>query len=113
MFIADINPRGPCIPSALERASIMGLAEGQRVAVDVAQGQKGPKPSVCGLSETPETLRRCAAGLRRPFAIPTLRGCSDLCGCGASWQPVRLLTRPRVSGKLRPETSAFFSAFLR
>ena len=29
--------------SALERASIMGLAEGQRVAVDVAQGQKGPE----------------------------------------------------------------------
>src|SRR5258708_29098655 len=28
---------------ALERASIMGLAEGQRVAVDVAQGQKGPE----------------------------------------------------------------------
>jgi cold shock CspA family protein len=29
--------------SALERASIMGLVEGQRVAVDVAQGQKGPE----------------------------------------------------------------------
>src|SRR5438105_12946499 len=29
--------------STLERASIMGLAEGQRVAVDVAQGQKGPE----------------------------------------------------------------------
>lgn len=29
--------------SALERASIMGLAEGQRVAVDVAQGRKGPE----------------------------------------------------------------------
>jgi CspA family cold shock protein len=29
--------------SALERAGIMGLAEGQRVAVDVAQGQKGPE----------------------------------------------------------------------
>ena len=27
--------------SALERAGIMGLADGQRVAVDVAQGQKG------------------------------------------------------------------------
>ena len=40
---------------ALERASIMGLAEGQRVAVDVAQGQGAPKPSVCGLSE-PETM---------------------------------------------------------
>src|ERR1700736_5370675 len=29
--------------STLERASIMSLAEGQRVAVDVAQGQKGPE----------------------------------------------------------------------
>jgi cold shock CspA family protein len=29
--------------SALERAGIMGLAEGQRVAIDVAQGQKGPE----------------------------------------------------------------------
>jgi CspA family cold shock protein len=29
--------------SALQRAGIMGLAEGQRVAVDVADGQKGPE----------------------------------------------------------------------
>ena len=29
--------------SALERAGIMGLADGQRVAIDVAQGQKGPE----------------------------------------------------------------------
>jgi CspA family cold shock protein len=29
--------------SVLERAGIMGLAEGQRVAVDVADGQKGPE----------------------------------------------------------------------
>ena len=29
--------------SALERAGIMGLAEGQRVALDVVQGQKGPE----------------------------------------------------------------------
>ena len=29
--------------SALERAGIIGMAEGQRVAVDVAQGQKGPE----------------------------------------------------------------------
>jgi len=29
--------------SVLERAGIMGLADGQRVAVDVAQGQKGPE----------------------------------------------------------------------
>ena len=29
--------------SALERAGIMGLAEGQRVAIDVAHGQKGPE----------------------------------------------------------------------
>jgi CspA family cold shock protein len=29
--------------SALERGGIMGLAEGQRVAVDVADGQKGPE----------------------------------------------------------------------
>jgi CspA family cold shock protein len=29
--------------SVLERAGIMALAEGQRVAVDVAQGQKGPE----------------------------------------------------------------------
>jgi cold shock protein len=29
--------------STLERAGIMGLAEGQRVAVDVADGQKGPE----------------------------------------------------------------------
>src|ERR1700738_4863230 len=29
--------------SALERAGIMGLGEGQRVAIDVAQGQKGPE----------------------------------------------------------------------
>jgi CspA family cold shock protein len=29
--------------SVLERGGIMGLAEGQRVAVDVAQGQKGPE----------------------------------------------------------------------
>jgi CspA family cold shock protein len=29
--------------SALDRAGIMGLAEGQRVAVDVADGQKGPE----------------------------------------------------------------------
>jgi CspA family cold shock protein len=29
--------------SALERAGIMGLAEGQRVAVAVADGQKGPE----------------------------------------------------------------------
>ena len=29
--------------SALERAGIMGLAEGQRVAIDVAQGQRGPE----------------------------------------------------------------------
>lgn len=29
--------------SALERAGVMGLAEGQRVAVDVAEGQKGPE----------------------------------------------------------------------
>ena len=29
--------------SALERAGIMGLAEGQRVAIDVTQGQKGPE----------------------------------------------------------------------
>jgi CspA family cold shock protein len=29
--------------SALERAGIMGLADGQRVAVDVAQGHKGPE----------------------------------------------------------------------
>jgi CspA family cold shock protein len=29
--------------SALERAAMMGLAEGQRVAVDVADGQKGPE----------------------------------------------------------------------
>ena len=36
--------RGLCreLP-ALERAGIMGLAEGQRVAIDVAQGQKGPE----------------------------------------------------------------------
>ena len=29
--------------TALARAEIVGLAEGQRVAVDVAQGQKGPE----------------------------------------------------------------------
>jgi CspA family cold shock protein len=29
--------------TALERAGMMGLAEGQRVAVDVAEGQKGPE----------------------------------------------------------------------
>ena len=29
--------------SALQRAGITGLAEGQRVAVDVADGQKGPE----------------------------------------------------------------------
>jgi cold shock protein len=29
--------------SALERAGIVGLAEGQRVAIDVAQGRKGPE----------------------------------------------------------------------
>jgi cold shock protein len=29
--------------SALERSGIMGLAEGQRVSVDVADGQKGPE----------------------------------------------------------------------
>jgi CspA family cold shock protein len=29
--------------SALERAGMMGLIEGQRVAVDVAEGQKGPE----------------------------------------------------------------------
>ena len=29
--------------SALERTGIMGLAEGQRVAIDVADGQKGPE----------------------------------------------------------------------
>jgi CspA family cold shock protein len=29
--------------SALERAGLMGLAEGQRVAIDVTQGQKGPE----------------------------------------------------------------------
>ena len=29
--------------SLLERAGITGLAEGQRVAIDVAQGQKGPE----------------------------------------------------------------------
>lgn len=29
--------------STLERSGVMGLAEGQRVAVDVAQGQKGPE----------------------------------------------------------------------
>ena len=29
--------------SAVERAGIMGLAEGQRVAVSVADGQKGPE----------------------------------------------------------------------
>jgi cold shock protein len=29
--------------SALARAGMMGLAEGQRVAIDVAQGQKGPE----------------------------------------------------------------------
>ena len=29
--------------TALERSGVMGLAEGQRVAVDVAEGQKGPE----------------------------------------------------------------------
>ena len=29
--------------SALERAGIMGLAEGQRVAIDVTRGKKGPE----------------------------------------------------------------------
>ena len=29
--------------SALERSGIMGLAEGQRVAINVADGQKGPE----------------------------------------------------------------------
>jgi CspA family cold shock protein len=29
--------------TALERAGVMGLADGQRVAVDVAEGQKGPE----------------------------------------------------------------------
>jgi cold shock CspA family protein len=29
--------------STLERAGIIGLAEGQRVTVDVAEGQKGPE----------------------------------------------------------------------
>ena len=29
--------------TALERSGIMGLAEGQRVTVDVADGQKGPE----------------------------------------------------------------------
>jgi CspA family cold shock protein len=29
--------------TVLERSGIMGLAEGQRVAVDVANGQKGPE----------------------------------------------------------------------
>lgn len=29
--------------STLERAGVMGLAEGQRVAVDVTEGQKGPE----------------------------------------------------------------------
>ena len=29
--------------SALERAGIMGLAEGQRVSVDAAEGRKGPE----------------------------------------------------------------------
>ena len=29
--------------SALERSGIMGLTEGQRVVVDVADGQKGPE----------------------------------------------------------------------
>ena len=40
--------------SALERAGIMGLAEGQRVAIDVTQGQKGARS------------RRSAAYLKRP-----------------------------------------------
>jgi cold shock CspA family protein len=30
--------------SALQRAGIMGLSEGQRVYVGVAEGQKGPEP---------------------------------------------------------------------
>ena len=29
--------------TALERSGVMGLAEGQRVAIDVAQGNKGPE----------------------------------------------------------------------
>jgi len=29
--------------SALDRAGIMGLAEGQRVTVDVVDGRKGPE----------------------------------------------------------------------
>jgi cold shock CspA family protein len=29
--------------SALERSGVIGLAEGQRVAVDVADDQKGPE----------------------------------------------------------------------
>jgi cold shock CspA family protein len=37
--------------SVLERAGIMGLAEGQRVAIEVAQGQKGPERLACGSSE--------------------------------------------------------------
>jgi cold shock CspA family protein len=34
------------VASALERAGIMSLVEGQRVAIDAAQGQKGPE-AVC------------------------------------------------------------------
>jgi cold shock CspA family protein len=37
--------------SALQRAEITGLMEGQRVAVDVADGQKDPRPLPCGWSE--------------------------------------------------------------
>ena len=34
----------------------MGLAEGQRVAINVPRVKRGQKPSVCGLSEAPGAL---------------------------------------------------------
>jgi cold shock protein len=37
--------------SALERSAIVGLAEGQRVAVDVAEAPRDPKWSACGCCE--------------------------------------------------------------
>jgi cold shock CspA family protein len=42
--------------SALERAGIMGLAEGQCVAIDVAQGQKGPEAVGLRVTEAPGAL---------------------------------------------------------